>query len=66
MAGKKKSEKLSSKLVWKKGQKVWIDHDPMVAKRLNDYIATREHPTLADLDPAAQGKRWGNEGASTA
>jgi hypothetical protein len=49
---------LESKFTWVKGSKTWVDHPPMINKRVEDFLKTREHKTITKLEP----KKWGADG----
>lgn len=51
---------LESEFTYKKGERLWIDHHPMVEKRADDYLRTQEHKTCKELKPA----QWGGDGES--
>lgn len=52
---------LQSTFTWVAGQKVWIEYQPMVEARVDDYLKTREHKVIEKLSP----ERWGGDGAAS-
>lgn len=52
---------LETTFTWVKGQKVWHDDLPMLEKRAEDFLKTREHTTIKKLKP----HRWGGDGAAS-
>lgn len=56
----KSNEKLKSTFKWVKGEKVFVDHPPMLAARERDYLLTQEHSTIPDINP----NKWGGDGAT--
>lgn len=52
---------LEKKFTWIKGQKVWYDDLPLIEKRAEDFLKTREHTTIKKLRP----EQWGSDGAAS-